>query len=235
MNVHFSFHDRLLRSIDPVLQHIVTIGMDGMECFPPAHHAETGTSRYIDFAHIHGLMATSGSDYHGTKDPEVIPGHNIFPADEKEKTVAVFKQHHILFPLCSNKHTIVSPSPPCHSCERLRSIPFLTHTPILLLQLCSDRVDRSFILVRIHNQGRRSVVLQLHIHVRLELAVEHLVRLVHSLHGVHKRSVEHASILGRHYSSIHTAWQYSNDGNRVSTFLHIIDEHEMYALQIRTE
>ena len=87
---------RLLRSIDPVLQHVAEVGIDGMECFPPSHHAETGTTRYITFAHEHNLIATSGSDYHGTKDPEVTPGHNIFPEEEKEKTLAFLRQHSIL-------------------------------------------------------------------------------------------------------------------------------------------
>lgn len=47
------------------MNEVVRCGIDGMECFPPSHHVETGTDMYINFARQHGLMVTSGSDYHG--------------------------------------------------------------------------------------------------------------------------------------------------------------------------
>ena len=32
----------------------------------------------------------------GTKDPEVLPGDNIFPDEEKEATLEFFRKHRIL-------------------------------------------------------------------------------------------------------------------------------------------
>lgn len=88
------------------MKKVVEYGIDGMECFPPVHHPETGSQEYLTFAHEHNLIATSGSDYHGnyslleqsvgTKSPEVLPGDNIFPVAEKEATIEYFKKHHIL-------------------------------------------------------------------------------------------------------------------------------------------
>ena len=47
------------------MNEVVRCGIDGMECFPPAHLPCTGTDKYINFARQHGLIMTSGSDYHG--------------------------------------------------------------------------------------------------------------------------------------------------------------------------
>ena len=105
-------HPWLLKQREEVMEEVVRCGIDGMECFPPSHHAETGTSFYLDFAHKHGLIATSGSDYHGTKSPEVLPGNNIFPTEEKEKTLVYLKKHSILYSFCSY-----------HSCAHLLLIP----------------------------------------------------------------------------------------------------------------
>ena len=94
-------HPWLLKQREEVMEEVVRCGIDGMECFPPSHLAETGTTFYLDFAHKHDLIATSGSDYHGTKSPEVLPGNNIFPTEEKEKTIVYLKKHSILYSFCS--------------------------------------------------------------------------------------------------------------------------------------
>ena len=47
------------------MNEVVRCGIDGMECFPPSHLPCTGTDKYITFARQHGLIMTSGSDYHG--------------------------------------------------------------------------------------------------------------------------------------------------------------------------
>ena len=47
------------------MKKVVECGIDGMECFPPGHHRETGSEEYLSFAHTNHLLATSGSDYHG--------------------------------------------------------------------------------------------------------------------------------------------------------------------------
>ena len=47
------------------MNEVVRCGIDGMECFPPSHLPCTGTDKYIAFARQHGLIMTSGSDYHG--------------------------------------------------------------------------------------------------------------------------------------------------------------------------
>lgn len=59
-------YDRLLKQKEIVMRKAVECGIDGMECFPPVHHPETGSQEYLSFAHTHHLIATSGSDYHGT-------------------------------------------------------------------------------------------------------------------------------------------------------------------------
>ena len=48
------------------MKKVVECGVDGMECFPPVHHPETGSQEYLSFAHANHLIATSGSDYHGS-------------------------------------------------------------------------------------------------------------------------------------------------------------------------
>lgn len=60
-----SFMYRLLKQKEIVMNKVVECGIDGMECFPPGHHRETGSEEYLSFAHTNHLIATSGSDYHG--------------------------------------------------------------------------------------------------------------------------------------------------------------------------
>ena len=61
-----SFMCRLLKKKEIVMKKVVECGVDGMECFPPVHHPETGSQEYLSFAHANHLIATSGSDYHGS-------------------------------------------------------------------------------------------------------------------------------------------------------------------------
>ena len=122
-------HPWLLKQREEVMEEVVRCGIDGMECFPPSHLAETGTTFYLDFAHKHDVIATSGSDYHGTKSPEVLPGNNIFPTEEKEKTIVYLKKHSILYSFCSY-----------HSCAHLS----VTLIPPLLRSSFSKRSRITF-------------------------------------------------------------------------------------------
>ena len=58
-------HPWLYSDNDRVMEHFVSIGVDGMECFPPAHKMEADSEKYYEFAKKHNLLVTSGSDYHG--------------------------------------------------------------------------------------------------------------------------------------------------------------------------
>ena len=79
-----------------VLNEIVNIGMDGLECFPPTFHPEFNTQFYFQFAQKHHLLPTSGSDYHGNKDPEVESGDNPFPEECRQAVIDCFKKQGIL-------------------------------------------------------------------------------------------------------------------------------------------
>lgn len=79
-----------------VLNEIVNLGMDGLECFPPSHDKEFNTQFYFEFAQQHHLLPTSGSDYHGNKDPEVEPGNNPFPDDCRQAVIECFRKQGIL-------------------------------------------------------------------------------------------------------------------------------------------
>ena len=88
--------NRLTKDPEAVTKYFVEIGVDGMECFPPKHHQDENSGYFYDFAKKHNLYVTSGSDYHGSKDPEVLPGDNIYNEEEWERTSNLFKEKNIL-------------------------------------------------------------------------------------------------------------------------------------------
>ena len=58
-------HPWLYKDPQAVVQYFFEHGVEGMECFPPAHHQKEDSSWYYEFAKAHDLLVTSGSDYHG--------------------------------------------------------------------------------------------------------------------------------------------------------------------------
>ena len=85
----------------------------------------------------------------------------------------------------------------------------LTSTSLFLLQTFPNHLHRRLVVVRIHNQGTRTVVLlplrfaaqshKLHVHIRSKHAVKDLLALVHFLHQLHEVAVEGLCGLGGHY------------------------------------
>ena len=53
-----------------VCSEALSYGVDGLECFPPSHREEYGTTQFRDFAHLHNLFCSSGSDFHGINNLE---------------------------------------------------------------------------------------------------------------------------------------------------------------------
>ena len=84
-----------------------------------------------------------------------------------------------------------------------------TSTSLLLLQTLPNHLHRRLVIIFIHNQGARTIVLlllrlpsqsyKLHIHVRSKHSIEDLLALVHLLHQLHEVVVEGLRGLGGHY------------------------------------
>ena len=84
-----------------------------------------------------------------------------------------------------------------------------TSTSLLLLQTLPNHLHRRLVIIRIHNQGARTIVLlplrlllqsyKLHIHVRSKHAIKDLLALVHLLHQLHEVAIEGLRGLGGHY------------------------------------
>lgn len=79
-----------------VCEDAVQLGVDGLECFPPAHREEYGTTQFVDFAKKHELFCSSGSDYHALGGQEVLPGENVFPEEYAKELVDYLKKHKIV-------------------------------------------------------------------------------------------------------------------------------------------
>ena len=79
-----------------VCSEALSYGVDGLECFPPSHREEYGTTQFRDFAHLHNLFCSSGSDFHGINNLEVPIGENVFPEEEVDAFLAVLKKHEVL-------------------------------------------------------------------------------------------------------------------------------------------
>lgn len=102
----FKLISRLTANPQAVMEHFAEIGVDGMECFPPQHHQNESSPMFYQFAKEHQLLVTSGSDYHGTikffvlaigtKEPEVLPGDNIYREEEWERVLKVFQSKNII-------------------------------------------------------------------------------------------------------------------------------------------
>jgi predicted metal-dependent phosphoesterase TrpH len=59
--------------LDPVLARLAADGLTGVECFY-SRHDPAETELLVGLASRHGLVATGGSDYHGTKKPDIALG-----------------------------------------------------------------------------------------------------------------------------------------------------------------
>ena len=70
--------------LDHILRDAVKAGMVGLECYYPLHD-ETAVKAFLVLAGKYGLVATGGSDYHGSLKPEarlgVGPRGMAFPDD----------------------------------------------------------------------------------------------------------------------------------------------------------
>ena len=86
-----------------VCKEALKCGVDGVECFPPRHHSESGSMVYRTFCHKHNLFCCSGSDFHGITSNEVVIGENIFPEKEVRATLELFEQKGIIWIVFSNK------------------------------------------------------------------------------------------------------------------------------------
>ncbi|MCA9726899.1 MAG: PHP domain-containing protein [Candidatus Eisenbacteria bacterium] len=59
--------------LEGVLDRLLAGGLDGLEVWHPSHTAEDMT-RFAALAQEHGLLQTGGTDYHGDRDGEMMPG-----------------------------------------------------------------------------------------------------------------------------------------------------------------
>jgi predicted metal-dependent phosphoesterase TrpH len=59
--------------LDRIVREAARLGLAGIECFYPLHDDVT-VSRCLGLAHKYGLVATGGSDYHGTVKPDARLG-----------------------------------------------------------------------------------------------------------------------------------------------------------------
>jgi 3',5'-nucleoside bisphosphate phosphatase len=70
--------------LDHLLRDAVRAGMAGLECYYPLHD-ETAVKAFLVLAGKYGLVATGGSDFHGSVKPDahlgVGPGGTAFPDD----------------------------------------------------------------------------------------------------------------------------------------------------------
>jgi predicted metal-dependent phosphoesterase TrpH len=59
--------------LDRIVRHAARGGLAGIECYHPLHDEET-VRRCLGLADEYGLVATGGSDYHGTVKPDIALG-----------------------------------------------------------------------------------------------------------------------------------------------------------------
>ena len=79
-----------------VCEDAVKFGVNGLECFPPTHREEHGTTQFVDFANQHQLFCSSGSDYHALGGEEVLPGENVFPLEYAKQFINYLTKQNIL-------------------------------------------------------------------------------------------------------------------------------------------
>lgn len=84
------------------------LGLDGMESFPPFFHEEHNSERYVGLFKKYGLIATSGSDFHGMPLPvnsmldlvadqkHCLPGENTYPEEHASAALQLFRDRNIL-------------------------------------------------------------------------------------------------------------------------------------------
>lgn len=62
-----------LAELESLIAELAEIGLGGIECYYSRHTADQ-TATYLAFAERYGLVATGGSDFHGTSKPEIRLG-----------------------------------------------------------------------------------------------------------------------------------------------------------------
>ena len=88
-------HPGIIRTDEAGLAAIVSeaaaLGVAGLECWHPDHSAET-VARCLDLARGNGLVATGGSDYHGTIKPDAHLGRGAGGAPIADDVLEALKQ-----------------------------------------------------------------------------------------------------------------------------------------------
>ena len=89
-------HPWLCSNAMEVCEDTLKLQVDGMECFPPRHHASFGTEQFVTFAKEHCLFCSGGSDFHWAENCEVDVGDNCFPEEEAIHFLDVLNKHGII-------------------------------------------------------------------------------------------------------------------------------------------
>jgi len=76
-------HPGLTRRDEDIPQ-LVRAGLAGIEAYSPAHPAEV-VEHYVRLAEKHGLVVSGGSDYHGTRKPDICLGTSAVSMDRLEE------------------------------------------------------------------------------------------------------------------------------------------------------
>jgi len=76
-----------LNRTDEIIPHLVTAGLDGIECFH-TKHSTVMAERYLEFAEKFQLLVTGGSDCHGFSKKAPLIGTVKLPYDHVEKMKA---------------------------------------------------------------------------------------------------------------------------------------------------
>jgi hypothetical protein len=72
-------HPQFLPDVDTTVELLNEAGLQGIEVYYK-NHGPDAIARFGALARRHGLIAAGGSDYHGTKDDEHLPGELPLPA-----------------------------------------------------------------------------------------------------------------------------------------------------------
>lgn len=84
-------HPVYLPDVDTTVELLHDAGLQGIEVYYKNHGAEA-IARFATLARRHNLIAAGGSDYHGTKDDEHLPGELPLPAPAARAFVAFLEQ-----------------------------------------------------------------------------------------------------------------------------------------------
>lgn len=76
-------HPALTRR-DDLIEYLVRLGIRGLEVYYP-RHSPGDVSRYEKICSRFGLVATGGSDFHGSNKPDIVMGAGLTPAKEIDR------------------------------------------------------------------------------------------------------------------------------------------------------